>query len=60
MSDVGDDPEVGLSNPVNDRAISTGYRMVETFPGGELDGLSSEAYLDFILQHENGKTIVRQ
>lgn len=45
---------------MNDRAISTGYRMVETFPGGELDGLSSTAYLEFIQQHENGDAIVWQ
>lgn len=43
---------------MNDRAISTGYRMVETFPGG--DGLSSTAYLEFIQQHENGDAIVWQ
>lgn len=60
MSNLGHDPEVGLSDPVNDRAISTGYRMVETFPGGELDGLSSTAYLEFIHQHENGDAIVWQ
>lgn len=46
----------GVADPIDDAAISIGYRMVHSYPGGPTE----EQYLEFILAGANGETIRRQ
>ena len=47
--------DTGFADSWGDLAIAIGYRMAETYPNGP----SRNEYFEFVMQNQNGSTIVR-